>query len=88
MFKYQTEYELKCHQKKFIKYPKGGYSDNPLLDNEKLRGYFYLLLCLSKHLKVFPSIFCIKKILSQLKNNFKNHFIENLKKIKCLNIFI
>ena len=70
MSKYQAKYDLKCHQMKFVKYPKGGYSDNPLLINEKLKGYFYLLLYLSKNLKFFPFIFCIKRILSQLRDKF------------------
>jgi len=70
MSKYQSKYDLKCHQKKFIQYPKGGYSDNPLLVNEKLKGYVYLLFYLSKKLKFFPVIFCIKRILSQVRDKY------------------
>ena len=67
MFEYSFYFKLKNHKIKFINYPKGGYSDSLIHQNDKLKGYFHILVISLLRFKIPVSIISIYKIISELK---------------------
>ena len=67
MLENSFKFKLKCFNLDFVSYPKGGYSDDLKLTNEKIRGYFYLSYILILKFRLLSLILCIKRILSEIK---------------------
>ena len=72
MIENSFKYNLECYKLDFVSYPRGGYSDNLNLNNEKINGYIYLYFILISRFKLISSLFCIKKILSEIKVKILN----------------
>ena len=66
------KFKLECYNIEFITYPRGGYSDNLNLNNEKIIGYVYLYFILIARFRLISSLFCLKKIISEIKIKILN----------------
>ena len=67
MFEYSFYYTLKTHKIKFINYPKGGYSDCSFHQNDKLKGYFYILIISLLRVNMPVLIISLYKIISEIR---------------------
>ena len=67
MFEYSFYYNLKTHKIKFINYPKGGYSDCSFHQNDKLKGYFNILIISLLRVNMPVLIISLYKIISEIR---------------------